>query len=219
MSSRVFACKSVIKLIQIGLVKYSKKSQACKPGSVFHSIIYLGLMSPPASCSLPPAISPTEVGEPERTAPCQRLAVYLALQPMRRTADYVAIITGGLLPHLFTLTTDEPKRLFSVTLLQVYTRLPVRKHGVLCCPDFPLRGYRSDRTACDAAKVVFFRQQRFLPASICWGRGGESYDSYGGYGSLCSRDGCPRITRINPNFPECVQRLSIDGGGVAVQSL
>ena len=33
------------------------KTQACKPGSVFHSIIYLGLMSPTASCSLPLASS------------------------------------------------------------------------------------------------------------------------------------------------------------------
>lgn len=30
-----------------------KKTQACKPGSVFHSIIYLGLLLPTASCSLP----------------------------------------------------------------------------------------------------------------------------------------------------------------------
>jgi len=60
-------------------------------------------MSPSASCSLPPA----------RMVPGNRsgagspfpfgLAVYLALQPMRCTADRVATITGGLLPRLFTL--------------------------------------------------------------------------------------------------------------------
>jgi|GEM_PF-4975807 len=36
-----------------GVLVQEKKSQACKPGSVFHSIIYLGLLSPAASCSLP----------------------------------------------------------------------------------------------------------------------------------------------------------------------
>ncbi len=86
-----------------------KISQACKPGSVFHSIIYLGLMLPTASSSLPPAISLPEGTEPERAAPCPRgLAVYLALQPMRRTAACVTTSTGGLLPRLFTLVRPDP---------------------------------------------------------------------------------------------------------------
>ena len=34
------------------------------------------------------------------------MPVYLTLQPIRRAAGYVAIAPGGLLPHLFTLTTN-----------------------------------------------------------------------------------------------------------------
>ena len=34
------------------------------------------------------------------------MPVYLTLQPIRRAAGYVAIDPGGLLPHLFTLTTN-----------------------------------------------------------------------------------------------------------------
>ena len=45
------------------------KTQACKPGSVFHSIIYLGLLSPTASSSLPltsfsPCGDETRAGSP-----------------------------------------------------------------------------------------------------------------------------------------------------------
>jgi len=44
--------------------------------------------------------------ETERTTPLAATAattrIYLALQPVRRTADDVAITTGALLPHLFT---------------------------------------------------------------------------------------------------------------------
>ena len=53
-----------------GVLVQVKKSQACKPGSVFHSIIYLGLLSPAASCSLPlttsglPAETKTRAGSP-----------------------------------------------------------------------------------------------------------------------------------------------------------
>ena len=34
---------------------------------------------------------------------------------------------------------EPPGRSFSVTWLQAFTRLPVRKHGTLRCPDFPYR--------------------------------------------------------------------------------
>ena len=58
---------------------------------------------------------------------------------MRRTANHVAMTTGRLLPHLFTLTPIFTGAVFSVTLLRTYARLPVRKHGALYCPDFPPR--------------------------------------------------------------------------------
>jgi len=80
-----------------------KKTQTCKPGSVLHSVIDLGRMSPSASCSLPPArMVPENRSGAGRPLPFG-LAVYLALQPMRCTADCVATTTGGLLPRLFTL--------------------------------------------------------------------------------------------------------------------
>jgi len=63
------------------------------------------------------------------------------LSPIRCTAPGVTIRTGELLPRLFTLTPFDyaQGRLFSVTLLYPHGYLPVRKHGALCCPDFPSR--------------------------------------------------------------------------------
>ena len=42
------------------------------------------------------------------------MPVYLTLQPIRRAAHHVAMVSGGLLPHLFTLTADceAVRRLF-----------------------------------------------------------------------------------------------------------
>ena len=68
--------------------------------------------------------------------------VYMVFQPIRCTAHSVATTTGKLLPHLFTLIPIllvKSGRLFSVTLLYPRGYLPVRKHGALCCPDFPSR--------------------------------------------------------------------------------
>ena len=80
-----------------------KKTQTCKPGSVLHSVIDLGQMSPPVSCSLPPVrLVPENRSETGSFLPCG-LTVYLALQPMMCTAACVATSTGGLLPRLFTL--------------------------------------------------------------------------------------------------------------------
>ena len=80
-----------------------KKTQTCKPGSVLHSVIDLGRMSPSASCSLPPVrMVPENLSGAGSPLPFG-LTVYLALQPMRCTADCVTTITGGLLPRLFTL--------------------------------------------------------------------------------------------------------------------
>jgi hypothetical protein len=62
----------------------------------------------------------------------------MVFQPIRCTAPDVAIGTGELLPHLFTLTLRLLSgRLFSVTLLYPHGYLPVKKYGALRCPDFP----------------------------------------------------------------------------------
>jgi len=48
---------------------------------------------------------PLRKPKPVRAALCsEELVIYLALQSMRRTANHVAMTTGRLLPHLFTLT-------------------------------------------------------------------------------------------------------------------
>jgi len=72
----------------------------------------------------------------------QTIGIYLALQPVRRTAGCVTIAAGALLPHLFTRSPNRhvgSRWLFSVTLLSPFKDLPVKKHGALRCPDFPPR--------------------------------------------------------------------------------
>ncbi len=64
--------------------------------------------------------------------------VYLTLQLAGDAARGVTIAPGGLLPHLFTLTRQCARRLFSVTLPHSHPWLPVKKCDALCCPDFPL---------------------------------------------------------------------------------
>ena len=76
------------------------------------------------------------------------LPVYMVFQPIRCTAPAVASKTGELLPHLFTLSLRLLSgRLFSVTLLYPHGYLPVRKHGALCCPDFPWRSEPKPKNA------------------------------------------------------------------------
>ena len=75
-----------------------KKQPAYKPGPVplwkEAPAIYLVLPSPVSFSGLPPGIGRAILHAP----------VYMTLQPIRRTAAYIAIRPGELLPHLFTLT-------------------------------------------------------------------------------------------------------------------
>jgi len=90
----------------------------------------------------------------------QTIRIYMALQPVRRTADDVATTTGALLPHLFTRTLIrlvESRWSFSVTLLSPFKDLPAKKHGALRCPDFPDPNYSGpDKAACrcKSSKIV-----------------------------------------------------------------
>ncbi len=72
--------------------------QTCKPGSVPHQsrvfVICLDSVSLRSSIDLPPGIGRAALHAP----------VYMIFQPTRRTARDIAATTGGLLPHLFTLT-------------------------------------------------------------------------------------------------------------------
>jgi len=58
------------------------------------SVIYLRLLSPTSSSSLPPGIGRAVLHAP----------VYMTLQPERSTASCIAAKPGELLPHLLTLT-------------------------------------------------------------------------------------------------------------------
>ena len=97
------------------------------------SVIYLVFMSPQRSSRFTPRHRTSSPNAP----------VYITLQPIRRTARCVATPPGGLLPHLFTLTTLR-WRLFSVTLLHPHEWLLVKKYGALRCPDFPHKNILRD---------------------------------------------------------------------------
>ena len=122
------------------------KTQTCKPGSVFRtkpeplSFIYPGNHLPDQAAY--PSRLPKNQNGPFCIPAYQKIMIYLALQLVRGTAGDVATATGELLPHLFTrsrLRCIKTRWSFSVTLLQAFTRLPVKKHDALCCPDFPPR--------------------------------------------------------------------------------
>ena len=72
--------------------------QTYKPGSVLRRsgmpVICLDCVSLRSSIDLPPDIGRAAL----------HASVYMIFQPMRRTARDIAAPTGGLLPHLFTLT-------------------------------------------------------------------------------------------------------------------
>ena len=92
----------------------------------------------------------------------QTIRIYMALQPVRRTAPDIAAGTGALLPHLFTrspLRYIKTRWSFSVTLLSPFKDLPAKKHGALRCPDFPplTINVRNDKAACrcKSSKISF----------------------------------------------------------------
>ena len=119
---------------------YFFKQLACKPVSVRFwsllkilkpvSIIYLGIISLQCSYDLPP-------GKDEQ--PWSRYTwsfnpsdVRLLLLPAEPVSSYLTFSP-------LTVRQLADRRLFSVTLLYPRGYLPVRKHGALCCPDFPFR--------------------------------------------------------------------------------
>ena len=57
--------------------------------------------------------------------------------------------TGGLLPHLLTLTGVRcetlRRRLFSSARVRLHRRLPIKKRNALCCPDFPHASHECGR--------------------------------------------------------------------------
>jgi hypothetical protein len=89
-------------------VNQNKKQQAYEPGSVPFKKGVCHLSRLHVAMKL-------QRSTPRHRASSPHAPVYMTLQPIRRTARYVAIAAGELLPHLFTLTADKRQRLFSVT--------------------------------------------------------------------------------------------------------
>ena len=89
-------------------------------------------------------------------------SVYMNFQLPKCTACRVTTATGGLLPHLLTLTGVRcetlRRRLFSSARVRLHRRLPIKKRNALCCPDFPHRITRMRATNCPAVP--------FLPAKV-----------------------------------------------------
>ena len=66
--------------------------------------------------------------------------------------------TGGLLPHLLTLTLNNIRRSFSSAWSNPHGLLPVKKWNALCCPDFPqLTCVSSDKPV----NCFLFRRQNY----------------------------------------------------------
>ena len=85
------------------------------------SAIYLDLMSPLNSCSLPPGIERAALHTP----------VYMILQPLSSTAFRIAAETGKLLPYLLTLTFDTEGGYF-LLLNSAFTNSYPLDSRVLC---------------------------------------------------------------------------------------
>lgn len=76
-------------------------------------------------------------------------SVYMNFQLPKCTACRVTTATGGLLPHLLTLTGVRcetlRRRLFSSARVRLHRRLPIKKRNALCCPDFPHASHECGR--------------------------------------------------------------------------
>ena len=130
--------------------KYKKRRPVSRVLFCILPLIWDGCRHPPlAAYPLQGWIPEEPFGSGQLPSP-KGPAVYLALQPMRCTAASVTTGTGGLLPRLFTLIPTPRGRngYFLLHSLRAFTRLPVRKHGALCCPDFPPLLRRGGSTVC-----------------------------------------------------------------------
>ena len=124
---------------------------AYKPGPVLPlvtevSAIYLVLLSPVSFSGLPPGIGRAILHTP----------VYMTLQPIRRTASYIAIEPGELLPHLVTLTGPEAGGHFLLRYSTLADGFPLRSMVLCVARTFLTLRITSDRPAgCNGTKIVF----------------------------------------------------------------
>ena len=122
----------------------------CKPGPVPRlrgvSVIYLGSASRRTSIDPPPGI---RARDPIRSE--ERTPVYMVFQPVGFTkppmsppalvSSYLTFSSFPALRRVVSLSAA-----LSVTAPFPGTPLPVRKHGTLCCPDFPPPARRREAT-------------------------------------------------------------------------
>ena len=83
--------------------------------------------------------------------------VYMALQPIRRTAADVTTDAGELLPHLFTLIPTSRDGYFLLRYSALTNSFPLG-NMVLCVARTFLFDERSDKPTCFCAKVRFFTE-------------------------------------------------------------
>ena len=100
---------------------------------------------------------PLSTYPPGRTSSPQA-PVYLVFQPIRFTP--AGITDGGVSSYLTISPLPENGRYrFCGTVCHAYARLPVRKYGALCCPDFPQPSGRDNS--------VFLFDLALLPFAYC----------------------------------------------------
>lgn len=99
-----------------------------------------------------------------RTSNPQSL-VYMALQPIRRTAANVAISTGRLLPHLFTLIPPKRDGSFLLRYSALANSFPLGNMA-LCVARTFLFDERSDKPTCFlTTKIVHFNNTAYTLCS------------------------------------------------------
>ena len=139
-----------------------KKQSGYKPGSVYSgwnmSVIYPHLPSPTSSIVLP-SDGLCSDGPPSLRRYTRTFSLRCARLACRHT-------TGGLLPHLLTLT-DRNRRLFSSALINPHGLLPIKKRSVLRCPDFPPAPPIKERTRQTARLFLGLRIYEISVAPLC----------------------------------------------------
>ena len=122
------------------------------------SVIYPHLPSPTSSIVLP-SDGLCSDGPPSH----RRYTRTFSLRCARLACHHT---TGGLLPHLLTLT-DRSRRLFSSALINPRGLLPIKKRSVLCCPDFPPAPPNRERTRQTARLFLGLRIYENSLAPLC----------------------------------------------------
>lgn len=120
------------------------------------SAIYLILLSPTGSSGLPLGIGRAILRAP----------IYMTLQPIRRTASFVAKRPGELLPHLFTLTTPKHGGYFLLRYSNLAACFPLRSI-VLCVARTFLTSAKADER--QTGKLHGYKDTLVLEINLSFG--------------------------------------------------